>query len=109
MHYETVLPLLHESYGRKYWSDRLWGMIEPFLTCNSMHLSFHLQQCKLKCKQPCTYWQYQKSVSYARFPSDGARFFVTNDTEWSNLHQTIILDVFYTMLEHTVIRHVRTM
>jgi hypothetical protein len=49
--------------------------------------------CKQKCPSPCSFWQYTKSVSYTRFPSLEARFFVSNQSEWDLLTHTIILEV----------------
>ncbi|VDM44182.1 unnamed protein product [Toxocara canis] len=55
-----------------------------------------VEQCKAQCKPPCSYWQFQKTVSYAHFPAKHTRFFVENDTEWESLQSTIILEVLFT-------------
>jgi hypothetical protein len=52
-----------------------------------------VNNCKVKCPSPCSFWQYHKTVSYAHFPAPHARFFVDNDTEWDLLTHTIILEV----------------
>ncbi|VDM77961.1 unnamed protein product [Strongylus vulgaris] len=46
---------------------------KQFFHCFAAHLfpvntSSTIENCKSKCKPPCSYWQYQKSVSYATFP-----------------------------------------
>ncbi|KHN88751.1 Acid-sensing ion channel 1 [Toxocara canis] len=68
-----------------------------------------VEQCKAQCKPPCSYWQFQKTVSYAHFPAKHTRFFVENDTEWESLQSTIILEVYYTSLDFTVIKHMVAM
>uniref|UniRef100_A0A914XR84 Uncharacterized protein n=1 Tax=Plectus sambesii TaxID=2011161 RepID=A0A914XR84_9BILA len=68
-----------------------------------------VDSCKRQCRPPCSFWQYDKSVSYARFPAPEARFFVANDSEWEQLTHTIILEVFYTSLDYTVIKHMVSM
>uniref|UniRef100_A0A0N5ATV6 Amiloride-sensitive sodium channel n=1 Tax=Syphacia muris TaxID=451379 RepID=A0A0N5ATV6_9BILA len=68
-----------------------------------------MKKCKNKCKAPCSYWSYQKTISYARFPAHHHRSLIDNDTEWEELHNRIILEVFYTSLDHTVIKHLIAM
>lgn len=64
-----------------------------FVQSSTSLRSFFLQQCKAQCKPPCSYWQFQKTVSYAHFPAKHTRFFVENDSEWESLQNTIILEV----------------
>ncbi|CAJ0583035.1 unnamed protein product, partial [Mesorhabditis spiculigera] len=65
--------------------------------------------CRSQCPPPCTYWAYDKHVSYAKFPSQSARFFVPTDEDWERLKSTIIIDVYYKDLQYTVIKHVIAM
>uniref|UniRef100_A0A1I7WNT7 C2 domain-containing protein n=1 Tax=Heterorhabditis bacteriophora TaxID=37862 RepID=A0A1I7WNT7_HETBA len=67
------------------------------------------ESCKSKCKPPCSYWQYQKSVSYATFPSQVAKYFVANQSEWEELKSTIVLEIYFTDLDYTEIKQVIAM
>ncbi|VDK42529.1 unnamed protein product [Anisakis simplex] len=57
---------------------------------NNTHI---VERCKEQCKPPCSYWHFQKTVSYAHFPAKHTRYIVDNDTEWETLQNTIILEV----------------
>ncbi|KAL6724395.1 hypothetical protein Aduo_019288 [Ancylostoma duodenale] len=87
---------------------------KQFFHCFIAHLfpensSSIVENCKSKCKPPCSYWQYQKSVSYATFPGQVAKYFVANQSEWEELKSTIVLEVYFTDLDYTVIKHVVAM
>uniref|UniRef100_A0A915DCS5 Uncharacterized protein n=1 Tax=Ditylenchus dipsaci TaxID=166011 RepID=A0A915DCS5_9BILA len=49
------------------------------------------------------------TTHYAHFPSEQARFFVKDEKEWESLKNTIILEVFYTNLDYTMIKHMVAM
>ncbi|KHJ86568.1 hypothetical protein OESDEN_13675 [Oesophagostomum dentatum] len=71
---------------------------KQFFHCFIAHLfpensSSIVENCKSKCKPPCSYWQYQKQVSYATFPGQVAKYFVANQSEWEELKSTIVLEV----------------
>uniref|UniRef100_A0A915MI83 Uncharacterized protein n=1 Tax=Meloidogyne javanica TaxID=6303 RepID=A0A915MI83_MELJA len=65
-------------------------------------------KCKTICLPPCRNWRFDKTISYANFPSEIAKHFVKDKTKWENLQNTIILDVFYTTLDYTVIQQMLT-
>ena len=65
-------------------------------------------QCKSRCLPPCKNWRYEKTVTYAHFPSETARHFVKVPAKWEELQNTIILEVFYTTLDYTVIQQMLT-
>jgi hypothetical protein len=64
------------------------------------------QMCKSRCKPPCQYWQYTKAPSFAPFHMEQAKYFVQSDEELEELKHTVLLEVFYTTLDHTYIKHV---
>uniref|UniRef100_A0AC34GMQ5 Uncharacterized protein n=1 Tax=Panagrolaimus sp. ES5 TaxID=591445 RepID=A0AC34GMQ5_9BILA len=67
------------------------------------------EHCKSVCKAPCKYWKYSKTVSTANLSPEQAKAF-TNDSEAvEQLKNMIILEVFYTSLDYTVIKHMLAM
>lgn len=74
----------------------------------SMKNPAYFNECKAKCKQPCDYWTYQPTISYAKFPAKTFFEYIPdgNEKEWS---QYIILDIFYEKLEYTIIKHYESM
>lgn len=71
-----------------------------------------LKNCKAKCLPPCTYWQYQATVSLAKFPSKqlGWRHFKGNSSEeklhsYQTLRDTeLVLEMFHDKLEYVRIK-----
>uniref|UniRef100_A0A915IKP4 Amiloride-sensitive sodium channel n=1 Tax=Romanomermis culicivorax TaxID=13658 RepID=A0A915IKP4_ROMCU len=64
-----------------------------------------MANCQRRCKPRCIFWQYTAVPSYAKFPSDIMRQFVDSHDEWSQMQNTIVLDVYYERFEYTLIRH----
>lgn len=62
-------------------------------------------QCRERCKQPCDYWSYQPTISYANFPSTSFYEYLGPDELESEWSRYVILDVFYEKLEYTTIKH----
>ena len=62
--------------------------------------------CAEKCKHPCHYWEYYPTVTLTKFPSTSIL------SKWlnrSNLHNYILLEVFYERLEYTTVKHLYSM
>ncbi|CAK5078759.1 unnamed protein product [Meloidogyne enterolobii] len=75
---------------------------------NASYVDDNVAKCKTMCLPPCRNWRFDKTISYANFPSEVAKHFVKDKTKWENLQNTIILDVFYTTLDYTVIQQMLT-
>uniref|UniRef100_A0AC35FJ00 Uncharacterized protein n=1 Tax=Panagrolaimus sp. PS1159 TaxID=55785 RepID=A0AC35FJ00_9BILA len=68
------------------------------------------QHCKSVCKDPCKYWKYSKTLSTVNLSLEQAKPFITNYSETSqDLKNMIILEIFYTSLDYTVIKHMVAM
>ncbi|KAF7629299.1 hypothetical protein Mgra_00009194 [Meloidogyne graminicola] len=87
-----------------------------FFNCVYISLQFvdanivdnNVAQCKTICLPPCRNWRFDKTISYANFPSEVAKHFVKDEGKWEDLQNTIILEVFYTTLDYTVIQQMLT-
>ncbi|KAL7070377.1 hypothetical protein ACQ4LE_010351, partial [Meloidogyne hapla] len=75
---------------------------------NANYVDNNVARCKTICLPPCRNWRFDKTISYANFPSEVAKHFVKDQAEWENLQNTIILEVFYTTLDYTVIQQMLT-
>ncbi|EFO82641.1 hypothetical protein CRE_00382 [Caenorhabditis remanei] len=64
--------------------------------------------CKKKCKAPCHAWNYNKQVSYSSIPSESSKALISKD-EWNKMKRRIILDIYYSQLDYTIIKHVIAM
>lgn len=69
----------------------------------------YFADCKAKCKQPCDYWTYQPTISYAKFPANSLYDYITDGTSEEEFARYIILDIFYEKLEYTIIKHYESM
>uniref|UniRef100_A0AC35EXL7 Uncharacterized protein n=1 Tax=Panagrolaimus sp. PS1159 TaxID=55785 RepID=A0AC35EXL7_9BILA len=67
------------------------------------------QRCKSVCKAPCKYWKYSKTVSTANLSPEQAKAFTNDSDAIQELQNMIILEVFYTSLDYTVIKHMLAM
>ncbi|CAB3399265.1 unnamed protein product [Caenorhabditis bovis] len=66
-------------------------------------------ECKKRCKPPCHAWSYHKQVSYSTIPSSTTLLMMENEQEWNELKSMIVLDVYYSQLDYTIIKHVIAM
>ncbi|CAJ0962408.1 unnamed protein product, partial [Mesorhabditis belari] len=87
---------------------------KEFYTCflmgaQDLWSSERKKKCRLQCPLPCTYWEYEKQISFASFPSKSARQFVKDEKEWEKLQSTIILEIYFKDLKYTSIKHVVAM
>uniref|UniRef100_A0A7E4ZVR6 Acid-sensing ion channel 1 n=1 Tax=Panagrellus redivivus TaxID=6233 RepID=A0A7E4ZVR6_PANRE len=75
---------------------------------NDKNNTDRLNECKSSCEAPCQYWKYSKTLSTARLSKSlGAR--LTHKDVTDELENTIILEVFFTTLDYTIIKHVLAM
>lgn len=81
--------------------------------------------CKKECKAPCHAWNYNKQVSYSSIPSEAVSYIyfrylkLTKEKlqskkllpreEWEKMKRKIILDIYYSELDYTIIKHVIAM
>uniref|UniRef100_A0A1I7UQ12 Acid-sensing ion channel 1 n=1 Tax=Caenorhabditis tropicalis TaxID=1561998 RepID=A0A1I7UQ12_9PELO len=64
--------------------------------------------CKKKCKAPCHAWNYNKQISYSNIPSESSRALIPKE-EYNKMKRRIILDIYYSQLDYTIIKHVIAM
>ncbi|UMM41149.1 hypothetical protein L5515_017535 [Caenorhabditis briggsae] len=67
-----------------------------------------VDNCKKNCKAPCHSWSYNKQVSYSNIPSEASRELIPEE-EYNKMKRRIILDIYYSQLDYTIIRHVVAM
>ncbi|CAI5455562.1 unnamed protein product [Caenorhabditis angaria] len=72
--------------------------------------TWNVEKCTKKCRAPCKSWTYGQKLSYSPFTRKknwGELF--GNEEEFKRLQRTIILDVYYSTLDFTCIKHVVAM
>ncbi len=89
----------------QYWNCFFYEIIPIMYKRNNTRMNY----CRKKCKPLCSYWQYTPTISYGTFPSPEFRTFVPDNDTWEQLHNNIILEIFYEHLEYTTIKHFSSM
>ncbi|KAE9556176.1 hypothetical protein FO519_000664 [Halicephalobus sp. NKZ332] len=65
-------------------------------------------ECRNECKSPCKYWKYSKTTSIINLSPEQVSFPISKD-EIEALKNTILLEVFYTNLDYTLIKQMVAM
>jgi len=100
----SLIPTVNRRKPDFCTAKQIIGCFYPAMSTNLTDTT----NCRNNCKPSCKYWKYSKTLSVINLSVEQAAFLVSTD-EVEVLKSTIILEIFYTSLDYTLIKQMVAM